>query len=57
MKVEHEELHSKLKKATGEKGPLGDAAKSVAEVLHPPFVKEEEDAMSPLGLLTTMASS
>ncbi len=55
MKVEHEELHSELKKATGEKGPLGDAAKAVAEVLHPHFVKEEEYAMPPLGFLTALA--
>jgi hypothetical protein len=55
MKVEHEELHRELRKATKEKGPLGDAAKAVAEVLHPHFVKEEEYAMPPLGLLSVMA--
>ena len=56
MKVEHEELHSELKKATMEKGPLGDASKAVAKVLHPHFVKEEEYAMPPLGLLAVLAS-
>jgi hypothetical protein len=55
MKVEHEELHGALRKATKEKGPLGDAAKAVAEVLHPHFVKEEEYAMPPLALLSVLA--
>ncbi len=55
MKVEHEELHSELKKATQEQGSLGDAAKAVAEILHPHFVKEEEYAMPPLGLLNVLA--
>ncbi|HOE17131.1 MAG TPA: hemerythrin domain-containing protein [Syntrophorhabdaceae bacterium] len=51
LKAEHEELHAELAKATKEKGKIGDAAKTVAEVLHPHFVKEEEYAMPPLGLL------
>ena len=55
MKVEHEELHEELRKATKEKGPLGDAAKAVAKVLHPHFVKEEDYAMPPLGLLSVLA--
>ena len=55
MKVEHTELHRELKKATKEKGRLGDASKAVAKVLHPHFVKEEEYAMPPLGLLTVLA--
>ena len=55
MKKEHEELHSELKKATREKGAVGEAAKAVAKVLHPHFVKEEEYAMPPLGLLTLLA--
>jgi hypothetical protein len=55
MKVEHEELHGELTIATKEKGPLGDAAKAVAEVLHPHFMKEEEYAMPPLGLLSVLA--
>jgi hypothetical protein len=55
MKVEHEGLHSELKKATREKGPLGDASRVVAKVLHPHFVKEEVYAMPPLGLLAVLA--
>ncbi|HQM81047.1 MAG TPA: hemerythrin domain-containing protein [Syntrophorhabdaceae bacterium] len=55
LKAEHEELHAELAKATKEKGKIGDAAKTVAEVLHPHFVKEEEYAMPPLGLLPIIA--
>ncbi len=55
MKIEHEELHNELRKATREKGPLGDSAKAVAKVLHPHFMKEEEYALPPLGLLNELA--
>ncbi|MCI0695407.1 hemerythrin domain-containing protein [candidate division KSB1 bacterium] len=51
MKLEHDELHAELVKATKEPGKLGDAAKAVAKVLHEHFVKEEEYALPPLGLL------
>lgn len=51
LKLEHEELHSELAKITKMKGKIGDAAKAVAEILHPHFVKEEEYALPPLGLL------
>jgi hypothetical protein len=57
MKVEHEELHGELRKATKEKGPLGEAAKAIAEVLRPHFLKEEEYAMPPLGLLSALAEN
>lgn len=52
LKVEHEELHEELAKATREGGKIGYAAKAVAEILHTHFGKEEEYAMPPLGLLT-----
>lgn len=51
LKIEHEELHEMLRKATKEPGELGDSAKAVAELMHPHFVKEEEYALPPLGLL------
>ena len=34
---------------------MGEAAKMVAKILHPHFVKEEEYAMPPLGLLPLLA--
>ena len=56
MKLEHEQLHDQLRKATRESGSLGEAAKAVAKLMHPHFVKEEEYALPPLGLLPRLAS-
>lgn len=55
LKVEHDELHAELVKATKSGGRTGKAAKAVANVLHPHFVKEEEYALPPLGLLSTLS--
>jgi len=55
MKVEHDELHAQLVKATKERGKLGEAAKAVAKVLHAHFVNEEAFAIPPLGLLRSLA--
>jgi len=52
---EHQELHSELTKASKMSGYVGDAAKVVAKVLHPHFVREEEFALPPLGLLPLLA--
>jgi hypothetical protein len=56
LKVEHEELHAELVQATKVEGPVGEAARNVATLLHPHFVKEEEYALSPLGLLGPLAT-
>ena len=56
LKAEHEELHAMLKQATLLSGKTGQAAKAVAELMHPHFVKEEEYALPPLGLLTQLSS-
>jgi hypothetical protein len=55
LKVEHEELHRELAQATKTGGIVSEAAKGVADVLHPHFLKEEEYAMPPLGLLSALA--
>jgi hypothetical protein len=55
LKVEHEELHAELAEATMAGGIIGRAAKGVADVLHPHFLKEEEYALPPLGLLSVLA--
>jgi hypothetical protein len=55
LKAEHDELHDDLKKATNLGGRAGEAAKAVAKVLHPHFIKEEEFALPPLGLLMDLA--
>ncbi len=55
LKIEHEELHDTLRKGTKESGELGAAAVAVAELMHPHFLKEEEYALPPLGLLRDLA--
>ena len=55
LKVEHEELHAELVEASKAGGKTGEAAKAVAKVLHNHFVKEEEFAMPPIGLLAVLA--
>jgi len=55
MKAEHDELHTALAQATKVGGQTGEAAKAVAIVLHAHFVKEEEYALPPLGLLAALA--
>jgi hypothetical protein len=54
LKLEHGELHGKLVKAIAEGGKIGDAATAVAKILHPHFIKEEEYALPPLGLLASL---
>ncbi|MGD9953499.1 MAG: hemerythrin domain-containing protein [Burkholderiales bacterium] len=55
LQVEHEELHARLLKATKEAGAIGEAAREVARLLHPHFVREEEFALPPLALLERLA--
>ncbi|HWQ96104.1 MAG TPA: hypothetical protein VN368_01905 [Candidatus Methylomirabilis sp.] len=56
LKLEHEKLHAELARATRVHGKIGEAAKAVEKVLHPHFMKEEEYAMPPLGLLSSLSS-
>jgi hypothetical protein len=55
LKIEHEELHEVLRKATKEGGAVGDAAEALAKLMHPHFVKEDAYALPPLGLLPLVA--
>jgi hypothetical protein len=55
LKTEHAELHADLVDATRAGGRVGEAAKEVARRLHPHFVREEEFALPPLGLLAALA--
>lgn len=55
LRAEHEQLHVALAAATREPGPLGEAAREVARLLHPHFVREEEFALPPLALLEPLA--
>ena len=55
LTIEHKELHEKLGEVIQEGGKIGEAAKAVAEVLHPHFIKEEKYALPPLGVLRSLA--
>lgn len=55
LKAEHAELHEELEKATEAGGKVAETAKVVAKLLEAHFVKEEEYALPPLGLLSSLA--
>ena len=55
LREEHMELHKELARIKEVGGKIGEAAELVAEIMHPHFVKEEEYAMPPLGLLAPLA--
>ena len=55
LQIEHQELHATLVKATKEPGAVGEAAREVARLLHPHFVREEEFALPPMALLDDIA--
>ncbi len=55
VKAEHKELHEALVRAAGLSGPLGEAARVLAEVQHAHFAREEQIALPPLGLLAPLA--
>ena len=55
MRAEHEEIHDALERATLEPGRVGDAARTLARVLHPHFEREaravrEAEGRSPRSL-------
>jgi len=55
MELEHEELHKELRKATRMPGKVGKAAKQVAQVLHPHFMRENELALPLIGVARELA--
>lgn len=55
LRREHEEIHHRLEEATRAPGAVGEAARALAEVLHPHFVREEQIALPPLALLAPLA--
>lgn len=56
LELEHAALHAALVDATKAAGRVGDAAKAVAQRLHPHFAREEAFALPPLGLLASLAA-
>jgi len=55
LREEHEALHGRLRLAMQAEGEVGSAAKEVARLMHPHFVKEDRIALPPLGLLVALA--
>ena len=56
IQQEHEAIHSALVAATSVPGRVGAEAATLAAVLHPHFVREEEIALPPLGLLAPLSA-
>jgi hypothetical protein len=55
LRIEHDEIHSELVRATTLRGRVGEAARELARILHRHFVREEEIALPPMGLLEPLA--
>ena len=55
IRLEHEQLHAKLAEATQLSGRTGEAARRLAKIMHPHFLREDEYAIPPLGLLARLA--
>lgn len=54
LQQEHAALHDELHRATQAPGEVGEAARQLARLMHPHFVKEDEIALPPLGLLPAL---
>ncbi|HEX6599855.1 MAG TPA: hemerythrin domain-containing protein [Gemmatimonadaceae bacterium] len=55
VRAEHREIHQALAAATRAPGEVGVAARALVAVLDPHFVREEQIALPPLGLLAPLA--
>jgi hemerythrin HHE cation binding domain-containing protein len=55
IRFEHESLHRELADVSLETGRVGEAARTLAQLMHPHFLREDEYAMPPLGLLAQLA--
>lgn len=55
MRAEHGEIHRSLVAATQVAGAVGEAARDLEERLAPHFMREEQIALPPLGLLESLA--
>jgi len=57
MQQEHHEIQEAVAGAVASGGPVGDAARELARVLRSHFVREEQIALPPLGLLAPLSRS
>lgn len=51
LRLEHEEMHDALARASHEPGLIGDSAKRLLRIMKPHVDKEETFALPPLGML------
>ena len=56
VEAEHRAIHAALEAATRAPRRVGETARELARVLHPHFVREEQIALPPLGLLAPLAA-
>ena len=56
VRDEHQQLYAALESATKAPGAVGETARELAGLLHPHFVREEQFAAPPLGLLAPLAA-
>jgi hypothetical protein len=56
VRDEHQHLHAALESATKAPGAVGETARELARLLRPHFVREEQIASPPLGLLAPLAA-
>ena len=56
LEAEHNEIHADLGKIVEAGGETGEAAKALVAVLHPHFVREQEEVMPLLGLLPDLGN-
>lgn len=56
LQHEHAALHERLRQATQVGGEAGEAAKTLARLMHPHFVKEDQIAPPPLGQRARVAA-
>ena len=55
LKNGHDSIHASLKRAMGEPGRTGEAARAVARIMDGHTLREEKFALRPLGLLKALA--
>lgn len=55
LQHEHQAPHDRLRQATQAGGEVGEAAITLARLMQPHFVKEDQIALPPLGLLAALA--
>lgn len=55
LSTEHQKLHARLAAALDAGGEVATATRTLIDVMHPHFLREEEIAMPPLGLLEPLS--